>query len=226
MRCRYLGQKKKKKLVFKSVLMYASFLQRTLINISSFKPTVWSGTGWGSKVTSLFQLPPWWSTALWSAGEVISAVSNSAAHSLAFSNSYTPLQVGHTHVYLIVRRWFCNVTSAEAPSVLIQIFGPEPCTESVTVGCIALRAVQLDSKKARKSAVNSNNLRSAAMVIYSWELLFNCKSLHTYMLDKFSRNQRITRTHQGISYASLSDREHYLLCLWGAAVICCSEDCS
>lgn len=96
--------KKKKKLVFKSVLMYASFLQRTLINISSFKPTVWSGTGWGSKVTSLFQLPPWWSTALWSAGEVISAVSNSAAHSLALSNTYTPLQVGHTHVCLIVRR--------------------------------------------------------------------------------------------------------------------------
>lgn len=53
--------------------------------------------------------------------------------------------------------------------VLIQIFGPEPCMESVTVGCIALWAVQLDRAMlySRKSAVNSNNLRSAAMVIYS-----------------------------------------------------------
>lgn len=46
--------------------------------------------------------------------------------SLSFSPTHTPLHFYYTQVYLNVVMWFCNVTSAEVASALIQIFGPKP----------------------------------------------------------------------------------------------------
>lgn len=94
------------------------------------KSTISSGPGWGSKVTELFQLSPWWSTSQHSRGGYLSCK--------WVSVNPTPLHT-HTQLYSVLpcSMGFCNVTSGKVVSALIQIFGAKHWSESVTLGRIA-----------------------------------------------------------------------------------------
>lgn len=115
------------------------------------KSSIWSGPGWGSKVTSWIPLSPWWSTVLRPAGAVDSAVSNACG---VFSHfAQRTHRRTHKHIHFETShpsqiKWGEGDFAISHLQRLfrVHIFRPNYHSRANAVGCIALGAVQLERK--------------------------------------------------------------------------------